>query len=541
MLSKRPYFNIFETIKTRDGWSVQIPLAELSKDNNYLHPTVSPDGQILAFSSDLLSEDGSTDIYLCYRTQLGVWSEPEFMKMINTDEMEITPKFHTNDTLYFSSNGLSGPGGYDIFYSTRRNDGTWTKPNPLNEINSQYNESDFTVLPDYRAVFASNRPGGRGGYDLFLTSYYWEENKLPPDRNLDISIATQIVNIKTMSDFTYEYNSLPNAFLSDDKPSEIDLMLAKSDGSYEFNGKIDNDYLAGLNLIAIRLNENADSKLFVNYVILETDNKDIKLPNSLELANRIKKYLLNTWGINDNRIELIKKVLKVSGSELLSFPVVFFNSDNPKIFKPLESGLKKISTDPPFSDIFIKIKPSETLSSAIAYVNLGSNKIIFSKYFDTATENFSIPLNDNSNDLVKTDSLLINIHAVNKFGDTITKSMQFDITHTESKKIKRLTIDGNDYEQINLFVPELDSDNLPVYLKETINLVVETAAFTKSIKVQFYSLLAQRKALNLYSILKKEINLPGLKIEPEQLQFNDETGFSRRFAPYIIRILMEKP
>jgi hypothetical protein len=42
------------------------------------------------------------------------------------------------------------------------------KPVPLNDINTEFDESDFIMLENGFAFFASNRPFGTGGLDLYL-------------------------------------------------------------------------------------------------------------------------------------------------------------------------------------------------------------------------------------------------------------------------------------------------------------------------------------------------------------------------------------
>ena len=89
--------------------------------------------------------------------------------LLNSAENEITPFLAGDDTLYFASNGFGGKGGYDV-YVTIKVSGEWQPPVPVESINTSYNESDFVVLPGAAAVFASDRPGGKGGLDLYSVS-----------------------------------------------------------------------------------------------------------------------------------------------------------------------------------------------------------------------------------------------------------------------------------------------------------------------------------------------------------------------------------
>jgi hypothetical protein len=72
--------------------------------------------------------------------------------------------------MVFSSNREGGFGGYDLWYSRLVN-GEWTKPENFGaEINSPYDEFRPIVkecIPNDLMIFSSNRPGGKGGFDLY--------------------------------------------------------------------------------------------------------------------------------------------------------------------------------------------------------------------------------------------------------------------------------------------------------------------------------------------------------------------------------------
>ena len=131
------------------------------------HPAVSPDGTRLVFASD---KPGSSqlDFWVAERTTERTWSEPVLLSpLINSAANEITPFFVSNDSLIYASNGYGGKGGYDLFLSVYRS-GAWQEPQPLEWLNSEFDDSDATMLPDGTIVFASNRPGGQGGLDLYI-------------------------------------------------------------------------------------------------------------------------------------------------------------------------------------------------------------------------------------------------------------------------------------------------------------------------------------------------------------------------------------
>lgn len=105
-------------------------------------PSLSADGHTLYFSSDRRGGVGKDDIWVTYLDAKGNWNEPKNMgTVINTPDEEIAPFIHANGhTLFYSSNGLPGMGGFDIFM-TKRLDTTWSQPEnigyPINTVAEQ--------------------------------------------------------------------------------------------------------------------------------------------------------------------------------------------------------------------------------------------------------------------------------------------------------------------------------------------------------------------------------------------------------------------
>ena len=90
--------------------------------------------------------------------------------IINTPEDEegvyITPD---GKTLYFSSKGHQGMGGFDVFKTVKSEDGTWSKPvNMGYPINSPADELFYHPTKDSCVtLYTTIRPGGYGGYDIY--------------------------------------------------------------------------------------------------------------------------------------------------------------------------------------------------------------------------------------------------------------------------------------------------------------------------------------------------------------------------------------
>lgn len=143
-------------------------------------PSVSADGTILYFASNRPGGQGGIDIWYTKKDAAGNWGVPVNMgPTINTPGNEKSPFLHSDSqTLYFSSDGHPGLGGYDIFYSRADAKGVWKTPSNLGiPINTSGDEVGFFVSTDgLTGFFCSNlqMPGRVGGYDVYQFELYQE-------------------------------------------------------------------------------------------------------------------------------------------------------------------------------------------------------------------------------------------------------------------------------------------------------------------------------------------------------------------------------
>ncbi|MBI5325223.1 MAG: PD40 domain-containing protein [Ignavibacteriae bacterium] len=98
------------------------PAGEMINKNNYSwesQPAISPDGNVLFYSSDINISTSGHDLFFAVKLADGSWSEPiNCGDMINSQCDELTPFVSKNGKeLYFSSSGPETVGGYDIFVS----------------------------------------------------------------------------------------------------------------------------------------------------------------------------------------------------------------------------------------------------------------------------------------------------------------------------------------------------------------------------------------------------------------------------------------
>jgi len=100
------------------------------------------------------------------------WSKPQSLgKNVNSRHRETHASLSADgNTLYFSSDRPGGFGGMDIYKSQKKKNGKWGKAvNVGSNINTKLNEEGPYIHPDNNTLFfSSNGHKGMGGYDLFV-------------------------------------------------------------------------------------------------------------------------------------------------------------------------------------------------------------------------------------------------------------------------------------------------------------------------------------------------------------------------------------
>ncbi len=176
---------IWKSILEKGKWSNLVELDKNINTSQYNIPSVSlsKDGNTIYFVSYRKNGIGGKDIYKSIKNSEGNWGEAEMLgEVINTKFDEDSP-FISEDgnSLYFSSKGHKGIGGYDVFKSSLVN-GEWTTPKNMGiPINSPLDDIYLVVDSEEKAgFFASSRDGGLGGMDIY---------------GLCIDCSTKIINV----------------------------------------------------------------------------------------------------------------------------------------------------------------------------------------------------------------------------------------------------------------------------------------------------------------------------------------------------------
>jgi hypothetical protein len=129
---------------TNGEWSIdENPLSFCSGKATFIHPALSADGKIMIFASDQSGSMGGMDLFVT-QYKGGTWSTPVNLgDAVNTRANELYPYLDSENNLFFSSDGIQGFGGYDIFVCKFKSN-TWEKPINLSDpINTRFDDIAF--------------------------------------------------------------------------------------------------------------------------------------------------------------------------------------------------------------------------------------------------------------------------------------------------------------------------------------------------------------------------------------------------------------
>ena len=205
----------------------------LNTQNVEYNPIISPNGRYIVFQSNRPGGQGGMDFWLSenknYKDRTGkpVWMEPVNLNELSTMGFDgpFTIQFDEEGRpkeIYFTSirtetTGKDGFKGLNIYYTHRESSiDKWSVPEHLNDLNSDFDDKMPAISPDGKyLVFASNRPGGFGEFDLWIS----ERTNLASDPNQKWSRPINIgnkVNSKDNEIMPYfHYDNLTLYFSSD--------------------------------------------------------------------------------------------------------------------------------------------------------------------------------------------------------------------------------------------------------------------------------------------------------------------------------------
>ncbi|MBS1755336.1 MAG: OmpA family protein [Ferruginibacter sp.] len=347
--------DLYFSIKTNTGWSEPQNLGPVVNTDFWeSSPSLSPDKRDLYFASSRAGGFGGRDIWVTHRMPNGKWSRPQNLgESVNTSGDESCPFIHAdNETLYFNSNGHTGYGMTDLFFSKKINDSIWAPAEnlgyPINNIDDQ---GSLIVAADGKtAYYASDGADTRGGLDIYSFQLrddirplktLWVKGKVYDKKtNAGLPSSVELTNVKTDrivskiqtdedgnylitlpvgNDYAFNVNRRGYLFYSDNfsitpntdsvfivnialQPIEKGASIVLKNIFFE-TGKFDlqNESKSELDKLVELLNDNPNLKIQIDG---HTDNVGQQKDN-LELSNNRAKsvvgYLLSK-GINQQRL-----------------------------------------------------------------------------------------------------------------------------------------------------------------------------------------------------------------------------------------------
>lgn len=181
--------NLYYTEWVDGGWKGVFSLPFNSNEYSNRHPALSPNGNVLYFSSDMPGGKGGSDLYMVSIDKTGNFGTPQNLgSTINTEGNEGFPFIDATGNLYFASDGHVGLGGLDGFYA-EADDSKFGAPMNLGiGANSEADDFAFIYDPATKTGFmSSNRKGGKGKHDIYgITAV-----EPPCDVDMDILVVNE--------------------------------------------------------------------------------------------------------------------------------------------------------------------------------------------------------------------------------------------------------------------------------------------------------------------------------------------------------------
>jgi hypothetical protein len=245
------------------AWKNAIPLPFNSTEYSISHPSFCRKTNTLYFVSDMPKGFGETDIYESKFID-GKWTSPVNLgKNINTEGKEMFPYIYRDSILFFSSNGQSGLGGLDLFYSFSKEGKFGEVKNIGYPINS--NMDDFALIMSENGregYFSSNRKFGKGEDDIYYYKLnYFRLNGIVIDKLGEKPLIQTVLKLT-------EKNSLKEAKVNDEngrfffdlKPGKEYVLQTELEGYKDFKTTINTK------------NNSAEKNLYTK-IVLERKNK----------------------------------------------------------------------------------------------------------------------------------------------------------------------------------------------------------------------------------------------------------------------------
>jgi outer membrane protein OmpA-like peptidoglycan-associated protein/tetratricopeptide (TPR) repeat protein len=186
----KPFEEIFISYKKDGKWTPAVNLEGVNTPYHESTAALSGDGNTLFIYYD---ENGG-DFYYSERQPDGKWSRPKPLPgLINSTYSEVSISISRDEkTIYFSSNRPGGLGGMDIYMATQDAKGNWSNIKNMGpEINTEFDEDGPFIDHDGETLyFSSKGRAGMGGYDIYRSAFDAKTGKWSEPENIGYPINT---------------------------------------------------------------------------------------------------------------------------------------------------------------------------------------------------------------------------------------------------------------------------------------------------------------------------------------------------------------
>ncbi|WNJ20905.1 OmpA family protein [Pontibacter sp. G13] len=292
-----------EVVVNSRGKVKQVPSDDLT-------PHVTPDGRTLFFVSDRPGGQGGFDIWYSRRVGAG-WSPPQNLgPVVNSPFNEVGPfTNYDGDKLYYTSDGLGGFGGYDI-YEAEGTIGEWGEPQNMGSpINTTYNDLGLYWMPgDSMGYFSSDRTGGVGGYDI-----YWAQKIFYDPGRFKVSVKGLIRDKYTKQPIPFA-TAILYEYTSEESIIAVDTFYTDQDARYEFPLVAEKNYKILGNSPDYFANEEELSTMGIEQDMEFVRNIDIELePIIIDSAIVLQNiyYDFDKYYLRQDALPEVRRLLKI--------------------------------------------------------------------------------------------------------------------------------------------------------------------------------------------------------------------------------------
>lgn len=200
--------------------------------------SISPAGDVIILALQREDSHGNMDLYISFRSGNDIWSEPVNLGTeLNTPHREGTPFLSKNNRiLFFASDRPGGQGGMDIYMSERIGSewDQWTTPKRLNTpVNSASHDSQPCFSPDNKFLYFTSMRDGSSDiyrYPIKLETNVPESKSVSNRLTVNVTIEDKETRRKLPANLKYQYISQPDeTYLVEAKGGNCSFIVAQRD------------------------------------------------------------------------------------------------------------------------------------------------------------------------------------------------------------------------------------------------------------------------------------------------------------------------